>query len=181
MFSVRLVQLDIHLLSSLSFFPFHRGNKSQFKSLSAIKVKVDAAMILLDDMQLDESDASSPRYQSISSVKADLQSALDLVGGRLDLIERVDASKVGWAAAAVYEKTNGPLKKSASDKIWAEAEKTAAEAKRKERALPFWDKPGQPGKESFYNKSRGDSSMIVFKIHAACGVRDATHINISGD
>ena len=110
-------------------------------------------MILLDDMQLDEPDAASPRYQSISGVKSDLQSALDLVGGRLDLIEKVDSSKVGWAAAQVYEKTNGPLKKQDSDKIWAEAEKSAAEAKRKER--PFRDEPAQAGKESYYNKSRG--------------------------
>ena len=112
-------------------------------------------MILLDDMQLDEPDSSSSRYQSISGVKAELQSALDLVGGRLDLIERVDSSKVGWPAAQVFEKINGPLTKPDSDKTWAEAEKIANEARRKERPLPFRDEPGQAGKESYYNKSRG--------------------------
>ena len=149
-------------LTFLSASFFYRGNKSQFKSLSAIKVKIDAAMILLDDMQLDEADASSLRYQSISSVKTDLQSALDLVDGRLDLIERVDASKVGWAAAQVYEKINGPLKKPDSDKNWAEAEKTTAVARRKEGTAPFRDEPGRPGKDSFYDRSRGRSFCFVF-------------------
>ena len=47
-------------------------------------------MIQLDDLQLDEPDASSDRYQALSNVKADLRSAVELVDGRLDLIEKVD-------------------------------------------------------------------------------------------
>ena len=127
-------------------------------------MKIDAALILLDDMQLDEADASSARYQSISSVKTDLQSALDLVDGRLDLIERVDTSKVGWAAAQVYEKINGPLKKPDSDKNWAEAEKTTAAARRKEGTAPFRDEPGRPGKDSFYDRSRGRFFSFLFHV-----------------
>ena len=110
-------------------------------------------MIQLDDLQLDEPDASSDRYQALSNVKADLRSAVELVDGRLDLIEKVDASKVGWAAASIYDKMNGPLKKPDSDKNWAEAEKAASDNKRKDRTQPFRDGPVQAGKDSFYSRS----------------------------
>ena len=58
-------------------------------------------MILLDDMQLDEPDSSSSRYQSISGVKADLQSALDLVGGRL--------GPLTWSKELIRARWVGPL------------------------------------------------------------------------
>ena len=118
-------------------------------------MKIDTAMIQLDDLQLEEPDASSDRYQSLSNVKADLHSAMDLIDGPLDLIEKVDASKVGWAAAAVYDKTNGPLKKAESDKNWAEAKKSVSDSKRKDRAQPqpFRDGPAQAGKDSYYPRS----------------------------
>ena len=125
-------------------------------------MKIDAAMIQLDDLQLEEPDASSDRYLSLSNVKTDLRSAIDLVDGRLDLIEKVDASKVGWAAAAVYDKTNGPLKKAESDKNWADAEKAVTDSKRKDRSQPFRDGPVQAGKDAYYPRSSRGLPFLPF-------------------
>ena len=131
--------------------------------MASVRSKVSAAMMQLDDLQLDEPDSSSPHYKAISDVKSDLQAAADIIDGRLDLIEKVDNSKVGWSAAAIYEKTNGPVTKADSDKIWAEAEKSVGENRKKEKLLPFRAEPVHPGKDQhFYRSSRGSCCFFFY-------------------
>ena len=121
--------------------------------MAAIKGRVDAAFMLLDDLQLDEEDSSTDRYAAIAGVKEELSTAKDMLDCRLDLIEKVDSSTVGWSAAAFYEKTNGLVLKPDSGKLWIEAEK-AAQAKKKEK--PFRFEPGRaPGKSVYQRSSRG--------------------------
>ena len=115
-----------------------------------MKTKVDAAMLLLDEIQLDETDSSSPRYAAVDGVKKELSSALEIMDCRLDLIEKADSSKIGWAAAVHYEKSNGPVKKTESDKLWAEAEKSVTEARKKDRLTPFRSGPVQLGRNSVH-------------------------------
>ena len=121
--------------------------------MAAIKGKIDAALMLLDDLQLDESDFSTDRYTAISAVKDELTGAKEIIDCRLDLIEKVDGSAVGWSAAAFYEKTNGLVLKPESGKLWGEAEKSAREVKKKEK-VPFRPEPGNSGKYQ-YRSSRG--------------------------
>ena len=104
--------------------------------------------MLLDDLQLDEADSSTERYGQISAVKDEFLGAKEMLDCRLDLIEKVDKSPVGWAAAAFYEKTNGLSLKSDSAKLWVEAEKSAREAKKKD-SLPFRGPPVQSGKYQY--------------------------------
>ena len=130
--------------------------------MASVRTKISAALMQLDDLQLDEPDSSSPRYKAISDIKSDLQSAADIVDGRLDLIEKVDNSKVGWSAAAVYEKTNGPVTKADSDKLWAEAEKSVGETHKKEKSLPFRSEPVHTGKDHFYYKSPRGPCCVLF-------------------
>ena len=121
--------------------------------MAAIKGRVDAALMLLDDLQLDEDDSSTDRYTAISGVKDELSTAKEMLDCRLDLIEKVDCSTVGWSAAAFYEKTNGLVLKPDSAKLWIEAEK-AAQAKKKEK--PFRFEPGRaPGKPNYQRSTRG--------------------------
>ena len=121
--------------------------------MAAIKGRVDAALMLLEDLQLDEEDSSTARYSAISGVKDELTTAKEMLDCRLDLIEKVDSSTVGWSAAAFYEKTNGLVLKPDSSKLWIDAEK-AAQAKKKEK--PFRYEPGRaPGKSIFQRSSRG--------------------------
>ena len=127
----------------------------------------------LDDLQLDEPDSSSPHYKVISDIKSDLKAATDIIDGRLDLIEKVDASKVGWAAAAVFEKTNGPITKADSEKLWAEAEKSVGENRKKEvRPQPFHGEPAQAGKDhvSFRSQRGSFSTPFVFLCFLLCFV-----------
>ena len=124
-------------------------------------------MLQLDDLQLEEPDASTARYGAISGVKGDLKSALEILECRLDLIEKVDNSKIGWPAAVGYEKMNGLVKKSDSDKIWAEAEKAISDQKRKERAQPFRDGPAQAGKDQYYSRSARGSSLYGFTVFSS--------------
>ena len=74
--------------------------------MAAVKARIDAGLMLLDDLQLDESDSSTPRYAAISSVKDELTAAKDILDCRLDLIEKVDSSAVGWTAAAFRARQN---------------------------------------------------------------------------
>ena len=116
--------------------------------MAAIKARIDAGLLLLDDMQLGEEDSSTERYAALSEVKDELTAARDITEWRLDLIEKVDASAVGWSAAAFYEKSNGLRMKADSAKLWAEAEKSAREVKKKvfpEKA-PFRYGPAQSGR-----------------------------------
>ena len=83
--------------------------------MASAKTKVDAAVLLLDELQLDESDSSSSRYAAIDGIKKELASAIEVMDCRLDMIEKADSSKIGWAAAVHYEKSNGEVKKSDSD------------------------------------------------------------------
>ena len=109
--------------------------------------------MMLEDLQLDEDDSSTVRYAAIGNVKEELSTAKDMLDCRLDLIEKVDCSTVGWSAAAFYEKTNGLVLKPDSAKLWIDAEK-AAQTKKKEK--PFRFEPGRaPGKLSFSRSSRG--------------------------
>ena len=104
----------------------------------------------MDDLQLEEPDSSTARYQAITSVKDEFNSAREMLECRLDLIEKVDKSAVGWAAAAFYEKSNGLVIKSDSSKLWAEAEKSARETKKKDTIkTPFRPVPVQSGKYQF--------------------------------
>ena len=145
-----------------------RGNKLQFRTMAGIRAKIGAALLQLDEMQLEEPDSASNRYKALADIKADLDAAKSLVDGRLDLIERVDSSKVGWLAATAYEKANGPLKKADSDKAWAEAEKavsSSSEFRRKsEMQRPFRDGPAtQAGEDSFRSRSpRGMFTQLPF-------------------
>ena len=133
--------------------------------MASVKSKVSAAMLQLDDLQLDEPDSSSPHYKAISDIKSDLKAATDIIDGRLDLIEKVDNSKVGWAAAAVYEKMNGPITKADSDKVWAEAEKTVEGNRKKEKSLPFRAEPVHTGRDQqFYRSSRGSCRVFCFSL-----------------
>ena len=121
--------------------------------MAAIKARIDAGLLLLDDLQLDESDSSTDRYAALSGIKDELTAAKDMTECRLDLIEKVDCSSVGWTAAAFYEKTNGLKLKPDSAKLWAEAEKSAHEARKKTDKQPFRYGPGQSGKYSSYQRS----------------------------
>ena len=118
----------------------------------------------LDDMQLEEEDTSTERFEALSSVKEELTTAKDIMECRLDLIEKVDGSSVGWVAASFYEKSNGLVLKSDSAKNWTEAEKSAREIKRKaEDKRPFRPGPGQPGKvyqPPFQRTDRGSFSVF---------------------
>lgn len=113
--------------------------------MAAVKAKIEAALLLLDDLQLDEDDASSDRYAALAGVKDEMNEAKVLMECRLDLIEKADGSSTGWSAAAFYEKTNGLKMKSDSSKLWAEAEKSAQENKKKEKQ-PFRYSPTNVGK-----------------------------------
>ena len=142
---------------SNTFLFFLRGNKSQFRGMAAIKARIDAGLLLLDDLQLDEDDSSTERYAALSEIKDELTAARDITEWRIDLIEKVDASSVGWTAAAFYEKSNGLKMKADSAKLWAEAEKSAREVKKKafpEKA-PFRYGPAQSGKYPYQSASRG--------------------------
>ena len=121
--------------------------------MAAIKARIDAALMSLDDLQLDESDGSTDRYAAISGVKDELTTAREMMECRLDLIEKVDASTVGWSAAAFYEKMNGLELKSESAKLWVEAEKSA-QAKKKEK-MPFRSEPGRGGRYPYQQSSKG--------------------------
>ena len=125
--------------------------------MAAVKAKIEAASLLLEDIQLDEEDPSSTRYQALSSVKEELSEARDIADCRLDLIEKADASSVGWSAAAFYEKSNGLKLKSDSAKLWADAEKAAQavlELKRKDQK-PFRLQPTNVGKYQYSRSSQG--------------------------
>ena len=118
-------------------------------------------------MQLEEPDSSSNRYKALADIKTDLEDAQNLVDGRLDLIEKVDGSKVGWLAAATYEKANGPIKKADSDKIWADSEKACSasiEYRRREteRQRPFRDGPASAGRDSYSSRSSKGAFKIPF-------------------
>ena len=122
-------------------------------------------MLQLDDLQLEEPDASTARYEAISGIKGDLKSALEILDCRMDLIEKVDNSKIGWSAAIGYEKMNGLVKKADSDKLWADAEKAVSDQKRKERPQPFRDAPAQAGKDQYFTRSaRGSSLRPVYDL-----------------
>ena len=158
----------IHLFPSFHSSLF-RGNKIQFKNIAAIKAKIGAAILQLDELQLEEPDSASNRYKALADVKSDLEAAKDLVDGRLDLIEKVDSSKVGWLAAATYEKSNGPVKKADSAKLWAEAEKSVSQSefKRREAPRPFRNEPAQAGKD-FNSRSRGVYLIFALLFLALC-------------
>ncbi len=127
-----------------------------------MKAKVDSAMLLLDDLQLDESDSASPRYQAIGEIKKELEGAQELMVCRLDLIEKADTSKVGWSAAPFYEKSNGAVLKTDSDKLWSEAEKKVQDDRKKERT-PFRSTPAKAGKFSTQHVSRGSFSLYCLR------------------
>ena len=110
-------------------------------------------MLLLDDLQLDETETDSARYKAIAGVKKELEGAQEMIDCRLDMIEKADSSKVGWSAAVYYEKSNGSVKKENSDKLWVEAEKSVQEAKKAEKT-PFRSRPAQAGKNSFTRKGK---------------------------
>ena len=123
--------------------------------MASAKTKVDAAVLLLDELQLDESDSSSSRYAAIDGIKKELASAIEVMDCRLDMIEKADSSKIGWAAAVHYEKSNGEVKKSDSDKLWAEAEKAVSDARKKDsKFVPFRPVPAQQaGRSTFQQRS----------------------------
>ena len=125
--------------------------------MAAIKSRIDAGLLLLDDLQLDEEDSSTDRYAALSGIKEELTAARDITDWRLDLIEKVDSSSVGWSAAAFYEKTNGLKLKADSAKLWAEAEKSAREVKKKafSEKAPFRYGPAQSGKYQYQSSARG--------------------------
>ena len=116
--------------------------------------------MLLDEVQLEEPDSSSAKYKAIGDVKSELQSASDILDFRLDLVEKADASKIGWSAAVQYEKVNGPVRKADSDKLWVEAEKSV-ELKRKEKPQqPFRSGPAAAGKDQYQSRSsKGNSDQ----------------------
>ena len=120
--------------------------------MAAVKSKIDAGLLLLDDLQLDEDDASTPRYAALSGIKDELMEAKELMDCRLDLIEKVDASSAGWSAAAFYEKTNGLKLKSDSAKLWGEAEKSARDAKKKDKQ-PFRFSPTSVGRYQYQTQN----------------------------
>ena len=124
-------------------------------------------MIQLDELQLQEADADSPAYSALSGIKKDLDGALDLINGRFDLIQKADSSKVGWSAAVHYEKSNGPLIKAESGKLWAEAEKQVLEAKKvvskdKSPSMPFRSWPASGGRFQSQRTARGSYWLHVF-------------------
>ena len=118
-----------------------------------MKTKINA-MLLLDEIQLEESDSTSPRYAALDGVKKELTSAIEIMDCRLDLIEKADSSKIGWAAAVHYEKANGLVKKTESDKLWTEAEKSVTEARKKDRLTPFRSGPVSAGRNAFQYQQR---------------------------
>ena len=102
-------------------------------------------------MQLEENDSTSPRYAAIDAVKKELAAAIEVMDCRLDMIEKVDSSKIGWAAAVHYEKSNGEVKKADSDKLWAEAEKAVTESRKKDaKFVPFRSGPVQQAGRSYH-------------------------------
>ena len=123
--------------------------------MSAVKAKLEAGLLLLNDLQLDEEDSSTVRYGALAGIKDELNEARDLIDCRLDLIEKVDVSPAGWSAAAFYEKTNGLKLKDDSPKLWAEAEKSARDTKKKPDKLPFRSGPTSVGKYQFQRPSQG--------------------------
>ena len=116
-------------------------------------------------MQLEEADSDSPQYQALDAVKSVLNEALDLVKWRLDLISKVDDSKVGWPAALIYERANGMVLKADSSKLWLEAEKKASESRKSitvqkdsnSYKSPFRGQPAAGGRSysSFQKPERG--------------------------
>ena len=114
--------------------------------MAAVKAKIEASLLLLDDLQLDEEDASSDRYAALAGIKDEMTEAKELMECRLDLIEKADGSSAGWGAAAHYEKTNGLKLKSESSKLWVEAEKAARDNKKKQPTQPFRYSPTNVGK-----------------------------------
>ena len=116
-------------------------------------------------MQLDECDSDSPRYEALGAVKSVLNKALDLLKWRLDLIGKVDDSKVGWPAALIYERANGMTLKEDSNKLWLEAERKASDAKKSAGVSkdsnsykpPFHGQPAAGGRTySSYQKPERD-------------------------
>ena len=116
-------------------------------------------------LQLDKSDSDSPRYQALGAVKSVLNEALDLLKWRLDLIGKVDDSKVGWPAALIYERANGMSLKEDSNKLWLEAERKAADSKKSVAVMkdsqsyksPFRGQPAAGGRaySSYQKPERG--------------------------
>ena len=161
---MKLSQTDLALATKASVLKSD-GNKSQFVHLAATKAKIDAAKAILEDLQLEEEEADSTRYASLGSAIAEMDAAHGLLDGRLDLIQKADASKVGWSAAVHYEKSNGLLLKSDSGKLWEDAEKKVLEAKRsafkdaKEKS-PFRYGPANSGRYSSNQKSKGYAFSI---------------------
>ena len=134
--------------------------------MAAIKSKLDSALLLLDEIQLNELGCDLPSYVSINAVKEELEGGKDLVNGRFNLISKVDASKVGWPAVPHYEKINGYLVNSDSAKNWEVAEKKVAEnrkASSKDDKKPFRRWPAGNGRSEFQNypksNSRGELSL----------------------
>ena len=121
-----------------------------------------AAALLLDDLQLDEEDSNSARYKAIAGIKEEMESAQNMIDCRLDLIEKADASKVGWSAAPHYEKSNGSIKKDNSDKLWVEAEKSVQEARKTDRPTPFRARPAPAGKFSATRKGSPTGKALFF-------------------
>ena len=85
--------------------------------MAAIKAKIDVGLLLFDVIQLDEEDSSTDCYAALSEVKKELMGAKEMTECRLDLIEKVDASSVGWNVAAFYEKMSGLELKPDSSKL----------------------------------------------------------------
>ena len=117
---------------------------------------------MLDDLQLDEENPDSARYKAISGIKEELKGATDIIDCRLDLIEKADASKVGWSAAPHYEKSKGSVKKDTSDKLWVEAEKAAQEARKTDKQTPFRARPAPAGKYSTTRKGSPTGEALFF-------------------
>ena len=152
-------QADLALMTKASALK-SEGNKSQFTHLAATKAKIDAAKTILEDLQLEEEEADSPRYAALGSAITDLDAANSLIDGRFDLIQKADSSKVGWSAAVHYEKSNGLLLKADSGKLWEDAEKKVVEIKRSavkdaKEKTPFRYSPASGGRYSSYQKPKG--------------------------
>ena len=145
------------------------GNKSQYNHLAATKSKIDAALLMLDDLQLNEPDCDTPTYTAISSIKERLEGAVALIEGRFNLIHKVDSSKIGWSAVPHYKKANGYLVTPESGKNWEAAEKKVSEARKasekEKEKKPFRSWPASGGRYQNYSKStsRGEQlSLCIF-------------------
>ena len=57
--------------------------------MATIKARIDAGLLLLDDLQLDESDSSADWCAALSEVKDELLAAKDMTKCRLDFKEKV--------------------------------------------------------------------------------------------